>query len=326
MTLTKKKLAIITVVLVIVYFSLILILPESVIGERAENMLLFAPKAFFLGVTAAITTALILILIFKRDFVNWQIFSFSKYQHMLKMLVKRDFVTKYRKSILGVLWSLLNPLLTMLVMTVVFSYIFRNQIENFPVYLLSGSLIYGFFNESTTQSMSSVIINEAIIKKIYVPKYVFPVARVLSSLVNLVFSLIAFFLVFIITRAPFHWTILLMPVPIIYTFIFSLGVSMFLSATAVFFRDLIYLYGVFSMLLMYFTPIFYPVEILPEWAIPIYGLNPIYHFVNYFRDVAMRGTIPSLWENAVCIGYALAALCVGTYVFMRQQDKFILNL
>jgi len=120
--------------------------------------------------------------------------------------------------------------------------------------------------------------------------------------------------------------LLLLPIPIIYTFLFALGISMMISCLAVFFRDLTYLYGVFILMLMYLTPTFYPVEIIPEWLLPYYGLNPIYHFVTYLRSVAMWGVVPDLWANMVCIGYALAALCVGTYVFMKKQDKFILSM
>ena len=324
--LTKKRLALLTVLMTLVYFVLLLLLPESIVGTRAENMLLFAPKLFFLGLTAAITTAMVLVLVFKREFVRWQVISFNRYKHLLRLLVKRDFVSRYRKSVLGVLWSLLNPLLTMLVMTLVFSYLFRFQIENFPVYLLSGQIIFGFFSESTNQAMNSVITNEGIIKKIYVPKYIFPMSRVLSSLVNLVFSLLAFLLVFIITKAPFHITMLLLPVPIIYTFVFSLGVAMLLSSLAVFFRDLMYLYGIFMTLLMYLTPLFYPVEIIPEQMQPFMGFNPLYHFVDYTRDLTLNGVVPDLWSNMVCIGFALAALCCGLYVFMTKQDKYILHL
>ena len=326
MFLTKKRLAQLTALLTIAYFILMLFLPESIVGKRAGNMLLFAPKVFFLSFTAAVVTAIILIFIFKRNFITWQFTSFSRYKHLLRLLVRRDFISRYRKSILGVLWSLLNPLLTMLVLSFVFSYLFRRSIENFPVYLISGQLIYNFFSESTRQAMTSVIRSEGIIKKIYVPKYIFPAARVLSSLVNVAFSFLAFLLVFIVTGAPFRWTMLLLPIPIFYTFVFSLGVSMLLSSLAVFFRDLQYLYGVFLLLLMYLTPIFYPVEILPDNFVPIIGFNPLYHYVDYFRDLAMRGTVPDLWSNMVCIGFALAALCCGVYVFIDKQDKYILNL
>lgn len=326
MGLTKKRMAALTILMTFVYFSLLMFLPQEIVGERGENMLLFVPKLLFLGITAAIVTAIVLILIFKREFIKWQLMSYNRFKHLLKLMVKRDFQTRYRKSFLGVLWSLLNPLLTMLVMTIVFSYLFRFQIPNYPVYLLSGLVIFGFFSETTTQSMNSVIDGEAIIKKVYVPKYIFPLSKVFSSLVNLFFSLVAFILVALITGAPFHWTILLIPIPIIYVFVFSLGMSMLLSSLAVFFRDLIYLYGVILTLWTYLTPLFYPVEIIPEWAQPLMGLNPMYHFVAYFRSLALDGVIPGLWPNLVCLGFAMAFLVGGAYVFASKQDRFILYL
>jgi ABC-type polysaccharide/polyol phosphate export permease len=309
------------------YFALLLFLPESIVGtRRTDNALLFVFKIGFLAICAAIVTALVLMLYFKREFVKVQLASFNRYKYLLHFLVKRDFVSRYRKSVLGILWSLLNPLLTMIIMTMIFSYLFKNQIENFPVYILSGQIIFSFFSESTTQAMNSVIAGEGIIKKVYVPKYIFPLSRVLSSLMNLVFSFIAFMLVFIVTGAPFHWSMLLLPIPIIYTFVFALGISMLMSCMAVFFRDLTYLYTIFLTLLMYLTPLFYPVTILPAWLQPLIGINPLFQFIDYFRSLALYGTLPDLWTNAVCIGYALAALCGGFYVFMSKQDRYILYL
>jgi len=326
MILTKKRLALLTILMTIVFFVLFMQLPDSVVGARGDNILLFAPKILFLGMTAAITVAFVLILVFKRDFVQWQMTSLKKYKYLFFMLVKRDFTAKYRKSILGILWSLLNPLLMMLVLTIVFSQIFRFNITNYPVYLLTGRIIYSFFTESTTLAMNSVIVNEGIIKKIYVPKYIFPVSRVLSSLVDLMFSLIAFLLVFIITGAQFRWTMLLIPIPMIYVFVFSLGIAMLLSSMAVFFRDITHLYTVFTLMLLFLTPIMYPIDILPDWVIPIMGFNPIYHFVDYFRDLAINGVVPDLWANMVCIGFAFAALSGGAYAFMTRQDRFILYM
>jgi len=325
MFLTKKRAVLITLTLVVVFFIPLLYMPESIVGHRSDDMLLFLPKLLFLAMTAAIMTMFILIIIFKNDYVMNQLNTFKRYSHYLKLLVKRDFVTKYRKSILGVFWSLLNPLLTMTVISFVFSQIFA-RVGNFPVYLLSGLIIYNFFNESTNLAMRSVIGSEGIIKKIYVPKYIFPLARVISSLVNLLFSLIAFLLVFIVTGAEFQWTMLLLPIPILYTFLFSLGVAMLISSLAVFFRDLTYLYGIVLLMLMYLSAIFFPIDILPDWMVPVIGFNPIYHFITYFRTLALWGEVPDLWSNMVCIGFALAALCVGTFVFMKQQDKFILNM
>jgi len=330
MFLTKRRLVLLTFTFAAVFFISLLFMPESIIGHRDDNLLLFIPKILFLAITAAIVMVLLLIITFRRDYVAAQIDTLNRYQHYLGRLIKRDFTAKYRKSILGVLWSLLNPLLTMLVMSLVFSHFFRFEIETgkFPVYLLSGMIIYTFFNESTTMAMTSVIASEGVIKKVYVPKYMFPLSRVISTLVNLAFSLIAFFFVVLFTGSPFYWTMLLIPIPIAFIFIFSLGVAMLLSSLAVFFRDLTYLYGVFTLLLMYFTPIFWPISMLdPESVMPsIIGLNPLFQFISYFRSLTMDGVIPGLWANMVCLGYALAVLCLGTYVFIRQQDKYILSM
>jgi len=328
MVLSIKKIAIITFALFVLVFIALWFLPESITGHREDNLLLFVPKLLFLAVTAAIGIAFILILLFRRSYVKAQVETFNRFKYYLMLLIKRDFVTKYRKSILGVLWSFLNPLLTMIVMTLVFSYLFRFDIENFPVYLFSGLMIFNFFKESTTLAMSSVIVNEGVIKKIYIPKYMFPLSRVISSLVNLSFSIVCFIFVIIFTGAPIYWTIIMIPIPILFVFVFSLGVGMLLSALAVFFRDLTYLYEVFTLLLMYFTPIFWPVIMLdPEgMLVNIIGLNPLFQFIFYFRDLALSGVIPDLWTTMVCVGYSLLAFCGGTFVFMKQQDKYILSL
>ena len=325
--LTKKRMAALTISLSIIYFILIwMFLPESVIGPRSQHMALLMAKVGFLAATAAFTCAIIMIIIFKNDFVKGQLATFNRFKYLLLLLVKRDFVTRYRRSVLGVLWSMLNPLLTMLVMTMVFSLLFRTEIEYFPAYLLSGLIIFNFFSESTTMAMGSITSAGGIIKKVYVPKYIFPVSRVTSSLVNLFFSLLAFMLVFFVIGAPFRPTMLLVIIPIVYTFIFSLGVGILLSSMTVFFRDLTYLYGVFTLMLLYLSAIFYPVSILPDGVQLVLGLNPIYHFISYFRQLALYGTIPGLWANAVCIGFAMAALCCGIYVSMTKQDKYILYL
>lgn len=324
--LTKKKLAVFMIFMCAIYFALLFfLLPAEAVESRLEfNAWFLASKIAFLSLSATIVTALILVGIFRREFVRSQASTFNRFKHFLKLLVKRDFISRYRKSVLGVLWSILNPLLTMLIMTMVFSYLFRYQIENFPVYLLSGQLVFSFFSESTNRAMGSIIESAGIIKKVYVPKYIFPLSCMLSSLVNLFFSFCAFILVFIVTRAPLHWTLLLIPIPIMYLFIFSLGIGFLLSSLSVFFRDLTYLYGVSLTLLTYLTPIFYPVTILPESVQSLIGLNPLYHFVDYFRCLALYGTVPDLWSNIVCIGFAASALCLGLYVIMTQQNRYIL--
>lgn len=249
---------------------------------------------------------------------------FMKYRPLLYQLVRRDFLAKYKRSVLGVLWSILNPLLTMVVMTIVFSFVFRYEIPNFPVYLLSGQIIFTMFSEITNLCMSSVIGGAALMKKVNVPKYIFPLSRALSSLVNFVFSFLALIIVMLITRAPFSVSMLYAVVPVFYVFTFSTGVGFLLSAAAVFFRDITYLYGIFLTAVMYFTPLFYPISIIPDHFRWIISLNPLYHFVECFRTCAIYGAVPSLWQNVVCLTLAVLALGMGLYVFHKKQDQFIL--
>ena len=163
--------------------------------------------------------------------------NFMKYRELLKELVSRDLKTKYRRSVLGFLWSVLNPLGIMIVLTIVFSSVFRQNIENFPVYLMCGQLIFNFFNEATTMAMNSITGNGDLIKKVYLPKYLFPVSRVCSSLVNLLTSFVALLIVILVTRMPITWTIILMIFPVLYVWLFALGIGVLLSAVVVSFRD-----------------------------------------------------------------------------------------
>ena len=248
------------------------------------------------------------------------------YRSLLYQLVRRDFKAKYKRSVLGILWTVLNPLFTMLIMTVVFSTLFRFEIEHYPVYLLSGQIFFTFFSEATSQAMSSVLMGSSLIKKVSMPKYIFPLSKVLSSLVNFLLSLIALFFVMFLTKTPFHLTMLLMPVPILYMLMFSLGVGLILSAAVVFFRDMNYLYGLLLTALTYLTPLFYPISIIPNHFRFLISLNPLFHFVEYFRTVAVYGGVPTLWQNLVCCGLGLIALAMGLYAFYRKQDRFILYI
>ena len=325
----KKQFAGIAITLAVVFTALFFFyLPIEVGGQRAGNVPLLLINAGLLAVTASIMVVSVLITLTKREYVKSHIATLVHFRHLMFLMVKRDFVTRYRRSVLGVVWSLLNPILTMLVLTMVFSQIFRFEIPgvSFAVYLLSGQLIFGFFSESTNGAMGSVLAGAGTIKKVYVPKYIFPTTRVFSSMVNLGFSFLAFLVVFIVTGTTFHPTIFLIPIPILYLLVFSVGVGMFLSAVAVFFRDVTYIYGVFLTLLNFLTPIFWPVSILPPRVYHLIHLNPMFHYVEYFRALALYGTIPGLWHNIICIGFALAALFLGLYVKMSQQDKYILHL
>ena len=252
--------------------------------------------------------------------------NFQKFRPLLSELIARDIKTKYRKSILGVLWTILNPLFMMIVLSVVFSNLFRFDIEYFPVYLLSGQLIFNFFSESTTNAMSAIIANAPLIKKIYVPKYMFVISRIFSSSINLLASFTALIFVMLAMRVDLHYTVLLVPIPLIFIIFFSLGIGLILSAIAVKFRDIVHLYSVFVTALMYLTPVIYPMSILPEWLEKIVLINPITNILIMFRDVMMNNTVPGIASIGIAIVETAIALALGLYVFYKSQDTFILNL
>lgn len=241
-------------------------------------------------------------------------------------LIARDIKTKYRKSILGVLWTILNPLFMMIVLSVVFSNLFKFDIEYFPVYLLSGQLIFNFFSESTTNAMGAIIANGPLIKKIYVPKYMFVLSRIFSSSINLMASFTALIFVMLAMRVDLHYTVLLVPIPLLFIIFFSMGIGLILSAIAVKFRDIVHLYSVFVTALMYLTPVIYPMSILPEWLEKIVLLNPITNILIMFRDVMMNNMVPGILSISIAIVETLIALAVGLYVFYKSQDTFILNI
>lgn len=252
--------------------------------------------------------------------------NFIKFQPLLKELISRDIKIKYRKSVLGVLWTLLNPLLMMIVLSVVFSNLFKFDIENFPLYLLSGQIIFNFYNDATSTAMSAIIGNAALIKKVYVPKYLFVISRVFSSFINLMASFTALMLVMVATRAELHWTVVLSLIPLALLMFLSLGVGLILSALTVKFRDIMYLYSVFTTVLLYLTPVIYPMSILPGWLAKIVFLNPITNILMMFRDVMINNTLFDAASCCVAIIETLFFLGLGLYVFYKNQDQFILNI
>ena len=252
---------------------------------------------------------------------------FYAFDELLKQLIIRDVKLKYRRSYLGYLWSILNPLMLMMVLVVVFSNLFRFDIPNFPLYMISGQFLFNFMTEATNMSVGSITGNAALLKKTYVPKYIFTLSKVGSSLVNLVFSLGALVLVMIFTGAEFSWNLLFFPLIILQVLIFSLGISLFLAAATVFFRDIQYLWGVFTSMWMYLTPLFYPVNIIPEeyrWA--YMNLNPMYRYIEQFRDIVLHAKAPDF--NSMLVGFivALGFLILGAWYFNKKQDEFILYI
>lgn len=263
-------------------------------------------------------------------------YDFKRFTPLLSNLVSKDFKIKYRRSFLGIAWSVLNPLLTMLVLTKVFTILLRvGNAEDFSTYYIIGSSLWAFFSEATSNSLSSVIGAASLIKKVYIPKYIFPVEKCLFSLVNFLFSLIAVLLVIIVRGITLGTNFLsfyslLFPIPVIYCFIFVCGMSLFLSAVTVYFRDVAHLYGVLLTMWIYLTPILYPISLIRDsghkFVYLVIRLNPMTHYVEAFRDVLMRHTFPSLRENLICISFSLVTFVFGALVFKKAQKKFILHI
>lgn len=252
--------------------------------------------------------------------------AFSKYGYLMRQLVSRDFKTKYKRSVLGVLWSFLNPLLTMMVQYIVFSTLFKSDIPNFAVYLLTGIVCFSFFSEATSMSLTSIVGNASLITKVYVPKYIYPLTRVMSSTINFGLSLLPLLAVLLITRTPIRPAILLLPFGVFCLFALALGVGMLLAAAMVFFRDTQFLWGVVSMLWMYATPIFYPESIIPERFMLIYKMNPLYHIIRFIRTILINGVSPEPKAYVLALIASVVPLIIGITVFKRTQDRFVLNI
>ncbi len=252
--------------------------------------------------------------------------AFQRYGYLMRQLVARDFKTKYKRSMLGILWSFLNPLLTMLVQYIVFSTLFQSDIPNFPLYLLSGIVCFNFFSEATAMGLQSIVGNAALITKVYVPKYIYPVSRVFSSAINLLLSLIPLLAVMLLMGTPVRPAMLLLPFGLVCLVALCIGMAFVLSTLMVFFRDTQFLWGVVSMLWMYMTPIFYPESIIPDQYMLLYKCNPLYHIIRFVRILLIDGVSPEPKAYALCLLASFVPLALGAAIFKKHQDKFILNL
>ena len=250
----------------------------------------------------------------------------KKYHFLIRQLVVRDFKKKYKRSILGMFWSFLNPLLTMLVQYFVFSTIFKRNQPYFAAYLIIGTVLFGFFTESVGMALSSILDNAKLITKVYMPRYIYPLTRVLSSLVNFAISLIPMFIVCMFTGVKFRQAAILSLFFMGCLMIFCLGFGMLLATSMVFFRDTKFLWKVMSMMWMYATPIFYPESILPDKYKIIFLLNPLYHFIKNVRLCILSGLSPEPVIYFQCLMISLIMLAVGAFMFSRHQNKFVLYL
>ena len=263
----------------------------------------------------------------KRIWIN-----FKKYDFLLKQLISRDFKVKYKRSVLGVLWSLLYPVLMMTVMSIVFSNLFGGRMQgvSYLVYLLSGLVMFNYFSEATNLAMSSVVANFSLLNKVYIPKYIFPLSKCLFVGINFLLTLIPLYAVIIIesfkypellSNFKFHF---LLPYSYICLFLFALGVGLLISTISVFLRDMFYIYGILILVWTYLTPLMYDLEIISnQFFRTALKINPLYQYINFSRTIILHGRIPTLFQFAACAGTAIGTLALGVFVFKKNQDKFI---
>ena len=247
---------------------------------------------------------------------------FKEHTFLFSELVKRDFKKKYKNTYLGMLWSILSPLLTLLIMSIIFTTFFGSQ-EHYTIYLFCGNIVFSYFTDSTKSGMESLLSNAAIFTKINVPKYLFLYSKNVSSLINFGLTFIVFFIFCIIDGITFTWAFLLLAFPIFCMIVFNLGVGLILSALYVFFRDMQYLWSVFTMLLMYLSAIFYTVDLFPENMQKLFLLNPVYVYIKYFRLIVIDNAIPSPQYHLLALGYALVAFGIGALIYKKCNHKFL---
>ena len=251
----------------------------------------------------------------------------AKYLPLFKQLVVKDIKLKYRRSLLGYLWSIMNPLVIMMIMVIVFSNMFRFDIVNYPVYLIIGQTIFSFVAESTNQAMWSITGNASLLKKTYVPKYIFTWSKITSSFVNTLFALGAMLIVFAFNRISLTLYMLYIPIILLQVYVFSLGLGLFIAQANVFFRDVQYIYAALLTVWNYLTPVFYPITAIPEnLANGIKTFNPLYLYITQFRTIVLEQAFPSTDLIVRGIGWSIAAVLVGMLLFVRSQDKFILYI
>ena len=245
-----------------------------------------------------------------------------KNRFLFEELVKRDFKKKYKRTMLGILWSLLSPLLTLLAMSLIFTYFFGRNTPHYTIYLFSGNLIYTYFVDATNQGMTALEANSSIFTKINVPKYLFLFSKNVSSTINFALTLVVYFIFVAFDGIPFTWNFFLLLYPILCLTIFNLGMGLILSALHIFFKDIQYLYNIFTMILMYASAIFYTLDMFPPEVQTIFKFNPIYDYIVYFRTIVIDGAIPTLNVHLACLGFAAIAMALGMWMYRRNNYKF----
>lgn len=247
----------------------------------------------------------------------------KKYQFLFEELVKRDFKKKYKGTALGMAWSILSPLLMLFVMRLVFTQFFGRGMEYYTTYLFCGNLIFNYFNESTSQGMTSLLGNSAIFTKVNIPKYLFLFSKNIQTLINFGLTLVVFFVFCVFDGITFTWKFVFLLYPIGCLVLFNVGMGLILSALFVFFRDIQYLWSIATQLLMYMSAIFYTIDHYSPMVQNMFLLNPIYLFIRYFRKIVIEATIPTVWFHLLILADVLIVLGIGCWMYKKYNTKFL---
>lgn len=247
----------------------------------------------------------------------------KQYQFLFEELVKRDFKKKYKRTVLGMAWSVLSPLLMLIVMKLVFTQFFGKSTPHYTIYLFCGNVIFSYFNESTSQGMASLMSNASIFTKVNVPKYLFLFSKNVQTLINFGLTMCVFFAFCVLDRIIFTWKLILLLYPIGCLVLFNIGVGLILSALFVFFRDIQYLWSVFTQLLMYMSAIFYTIDEYPAMVQNLFLLNPVYLFIRYFRKIVIETTIPTIWFHLLMAADVVIVLGIGCWIYKKYNTKFL---
>ena len=247
----------------------------------------------------------------------------KQYQFLFKELVKRDFTKKYKRTILGMAWSIVSPLMNLLIMWLVFNNFFGNNMDHYVVYLFAGQLVFSYFSDATNLGMNSLVSNAGIFTKVNIPKYLFLFSQNVSSLINFGLTLLVFFAFVAIDGVPFTWKFLLLIYPVACLIVFNLGIGLILSALFVFFRDMQYLWGILTQLIMWMSAIFYTIDSYSYAVQCAFLLNPLYLYIRYFRKIVLEGDIPTPQFHLLAAVFALLAFGVGAYMYKRNNHEFL---
>ena len=245
------------------------------------------------------------------------------HRELIWALALKELHVRYKRSVLGFIWALLNPALLMIILTLVFGSIMRFQIDHYAIFLLSMLLPWTFFSQSLAYGVESVVSNASLMKKVRIPKLVFPVAAVLANIINFVLSLIPLALLVVVLRFPLHWTWIYLPVPMLGLFLFTLGAAFLLAAVNVFFRDVSHIVQIILSAWFYFSPIIYSLDFIPKKYLFLFRLNPLLYVLNGFRLSIYYGQLPSPQSFGMSLACGIAALVIGFSIFRRLQDSFV---